>query len=255
MASDPKSEDGVNIVKIDDIKIDDINYLKVNLDPIIKLNKDTKGWLYFPGPPAVTGLPIDISIVQAKNNDYYLSHSFDKTYNVDGWVFADSEVDMDNITGNYNTVIYGHARSYEMFGGLKEGASLVVGSSSAPSSGSGYGSGFPFAPHAPVVARALWLVSFSRQSRDPLETYRQPEQVSRTALSGSLLFSAADHFGSSRVFTGFVAGEICTIPGNERLSDAGVGVFHQHGNSLSRHLHSEFSGSHFWQTPLCHSGQ
>jgi sortase B len=119
MASDPKSEDGVNIVKIDDIKIDDINYLKVNLDPIIKLNKDTKGWIYFPGPPAVTGLPIDISIVQAKNNDYYLSHSFDKTYNVDGWVFADSEVDMDNITGNYNTVIYGHARSYEMFGGLK----------------------------------------------------------------------------------------------------------------------------------------
>ncbi|MDF2685636.1 MAG: SrtB family sortase, partial [Clostridia bacterium] len=118
-ANDPSLEEGVNLVKIEDINIDDISYLKVNLEPIVKLNKDTKGWLYFSGPPSVIGLPIDISIVQADDNDYYLNHSFDKSRNADGWVFADSDVDMDNITGNYNTVIYGHARSYEMFGGLK----------------------------------------------------------------------------------------------------------------------------------------
>lgn len=103
------------------INLDDIDYLKgVDLDRCLEINSDTVGWFYFPGPSDVKGIPIDISIVQTTDNEYYLDHSFNGSENINGWVYMDYECTAAPITSNYNTVIYGHARSNRMFGGLKE---------------------------------------------------------------------------------------------------------------------------------------
>ena len=56
--------------------------------------------------------------MQYADNDYYLTHSFDKSENSAGWVFADYRSDCTNLS--YNTVIYGHNRKDQsMFGSLK----------------------------------------------------------------------------------------------------------------------------------------
>ena len=46
-------------------------------------NSDTVAWL------KVENTNIEIPVVQAKDNSYYLTHNFNKKYNVAGWVFAD----------------------------------------------------------------------------------------------------------------------------------------------------------------------
>ena len=57
--------------------------------------------------------------IKAKNNDYYLKYSFDKTYNEAGWIFADYK---NKFNGeDKNIVIYGHNRKDgSMFGSLKD---------------------------------------------------------------------------------------------------------------------------------------
>jgi len=116
-----KTQTGVTI-RPEEINIEDVSYLKVsNLKSLTKVNSDTKGWIYVPGSKTeAKGTPIDTAIVQTTDNEYYLTHTFDKKENINGWVYADYRCNMDSITSNYNTVIYGHARSYKMFGGLKD---------------------------------------------------------------------------------------------------------------------------------------
>lgn len=74
-------------------------------------NSDTVGWLQVPGTN------INYPIVQTIDNDYYLRHSFDRTYNDAGWVFVDYR---NNLYDDRNLIIYGHARlNLTMFGTLK----------------------------------------------------------------------------------------------------------------------------------------
>lgn len=73
----------------------DFNYLK-------ETNNQTVGYL------KLNGLDIEIPVVQAEDNDFYLTHSFDKTYNSAGWVFADYRNRVDGT--DKNLVIYGHNR-------------------------------------------------------------------------------------------------------------------------------------------------
>ena len=83
----------------------------VDLNDLRKENKDTIGWLF------VNNTNINYPVVQTTNNDYYLSHSFDRTKNWAGWVFADYRNTFDTI--NQNTVIYAHGRKDQiMFGSL-----------------------------------------------------------------------------------------------------------------------------------------
>ncbi|MBO5299985.1 MAG: sortase [Clostridia bacterium] len=116
-----KTQTGVKI-RPEDIDLDDVPYLKVsNLDSFKKVNEETVGWIYVPGSKQeAKGTPIDTTIVQTTDNEYYLTHTFDKKENINGWIYADYRCNMDSVTSNYNTVIYGHARSYKMFGGLKD---------------------------------------------------------------------------------------------------------------------------------------
>ena len=110
----------LSVIHPDNIKIEDIAYLTgINFKNLKSRNSDTVAWICIPGNDSITGLPVDTAVVQTTDNSYYLSHSFDKSENVNGWIYADYRNDMEHITANYNTVIYGHARSYRMFGGLK----------------------------------------------------------------------------------------------------------------------------------------
>ncbi len=93
------------------------NYIKMNLinvdfSELKKINRDVKGWLQ------VKGTNINYPFVQTKNNEYYLTRSFDKSYNDAGWVFMDYRNNIDNL--NKNTILYAHGRiDTTMFGSLK----------------------------------------------------------------------------------------------------------------------------------------
>lgn len=94
---------------------DFINTSMINVDfsDLKKVNEDTVGWIQ------VTGTNINYPFVQTKDNNYYLSHSFDKSYNDMGWVFLDYRNNINNLS--QNTVIYGHGLlNNTMFGSLKQ---------------------------------------------------------------------------------------------------------------------------------------
>ena len=59
---------------------------KINFEELKQKNSDTVAWL------KVENTDIEFPIVQANNNSYYLTHNFDKKYNVAGWIFADYKI-------------------------------------------------------------------------------------------------------------------------------------------------------------------
>lgn len=103
----------VEIPKIDlywdYIKLD---LISVDFKELKKINSSTVGWLQ------VLGTNINYPFVQGKDNDYYLTHSFNKKYNKAGWVFMDYRNNK-NFTDK-NTILYAHSRlDKTMFGTLK----------------------------------------------------------------------------------------------------------------------------------------
>ena len=106
-------------VGVDEINLNNIDYLNVNLAPLLERNKETVGWFNFSGPDSIKGLPINGPLLQHSDNDYYLNKDFDGSNNENGSIYVDYRCDMNDITSNRNTIIYGHARSYKKFGGLK----------------------------------------------------------------------------------------------------------------------------------------
>ena len=89
-----------------------MNLINVNFDDLKSINSDTLGWIQ------VNGTTINYPFVQASDNSYYLTHSFDKSYNRAGWVFLDYRNDINTL--NKNTIIYAHGRlDVTMFGSLK----------------------------------------------------------------------------------------------------------------------------------------
>lgn len=91
---------------------DEENKYKVNFEKLKQENSDTVAWL------KVENTNIEIPVVQAKDNSYYLTHNFNKKYNVAGWVFADYKNKFDET--DKNIMVYGHnMRDDSMFGSLK----------------------------------------------------------------------------------------------------------------------------------------
>ena len=83
-----------------------------SLEQYLQKNSDTVGYL------KVKGTDIDIAVVQADNNDFYLNHDFDKKWNSMGWIFADYRNKFPNFS--QNTIIYGHTyKNTIMFSSLK----------------------------------------------------------------------------------------------------------------------------------------
>ena len=91
---------------------DDEDIMKVDFNNLLKENYETVAWINIPGTD------IDYPVVQHNDNDYYLYHSFDNSYNGAGWVFMDYRNNYD--FSDKNTVIYGHNMlNGTMFGTIK----------------------------------------------------------------------------------------------------------------------------------------
>lgn len=104
-------------VSSDNISIDNdlkIEVENIDFNKLINKNPDTIGWI------KVLGTDINYPVVQTNNNDFYLTHSFDKSYNKAGWIFADYiNKNLKNNELDKNTIIYGHNRqNNSMFGTL-----------------------------------------------------------------------------------------------------------------------------------------
>ena len=101
-------------VKIEDIETEEGTTKKYVIDfaGLKEKNGDTVAWI------KLENMNIEYPVVKAKDNDFYLTHSFDKKSNSAGWIFMDYR---DKADGNdRNIVIYGHNRKDKsMFGTLK----------------------------------------------------------------------------------------------------------------------------------------
>ena len=115
------NEDLMDLVKetvIEDNKNEDKENNKtpeetINFDKLKEFNSDVVGWI------KVNNTNIDYPVVKCGDNSFYLNHSFDKTYNGQGWPFVDYEVRLDGT--DKNITIYGHnIKDGSMFGSLKK---------------------------------------------------------------------------------------------------------------------------------------
>lgn len=89
-----------------------MNLIDVDFKELKKRNNDIVGWI------KVNGTNINYPFVQSNNNEYYLTHSFDKKYTDAGWIFLDYRNSINDL--DRNTVIYGHSRlNKTMFGTLR----------------------------------------------------------------------------------------------------------------------------------------
>ena len=91
---------------------DNSNNNGMDLSEYKNINPDTVGWI------KVNGTNVDYPFTQTTDNDFYLTHSFDKSYNAAGWVFLDYRNDINNL--DKNTLLYAHGRlDKTMFGSLQ----------------------------------------------------------------------------------------------------------------------------------------
>lgn len=105
-------EEKVEVVSDSYFKYINTTMLDVDLSKLKEENNDTKGWI------KVEGTNVNYPFVQAEDNEYYLKHSFDKTYNKKGWVFLDYRNNINEL--NDNTILYAHGLvDNAMFGSLR----------------------------------------------------------------------------------------------------------------------------------------
>ena len=99
-----KNNQSDNSIKEDVLTSEDLKQLSNE-------NQDTIAYI------KVNNTNIKYPIVQTNNNEYYLNHSFDKSYNSAGWVFMDYRNNKE--MNNKNTILYAHGRiDKTMFGSL-----------------------------------------------------------------------------------------------------------------------------------------
>lgn len=85
--------------------------IDVNFNELEKINNDTVMWI------KVNNTNINYPVVQ-KDNNYYLTHDYNKNYNSAGWVFLDYRNNINK--KEFNKIVYAHARlDKTMFGSLK----------------------------------------------------------------------------------------------------------------------------------------
>ena len=88
----------------------------LDFNNLSSINSSTVGWINVPGTS------INYPVTQASDNNFYLSHTFDKSYNSAGWIFADFRNKFDGT--DKNIVVYGHnRRDGSMFASLKDALS------------------------------------------------------------------------------------------------------------------------------------
>lgn len=91
---------------------DNDDAIEIDFDKLLSINESTKGWITY------NQNKINYPIVQADNNKYYLTKSFEKKTNQAGAIFMDYRNKSYN---DKNVVLYGHAMTdNSMFGSLKD---------------------------------------------------------------------------------------------------------------------------------------
>ena len=97
------------------IFIDNVNEgnNNINFEKLKEINSDVVAYL------KVANTKIDYPVVKGVDNDYYLNHSFNKSNNSAGWIFANFNNSFDGEDKNIS--MFGHGRmDGSMFGSLKE---------------------------------------------------------------------------------------------------------------------------------------
>ena len=101
---DPKTGPYWDYIKM---KLIDVDFTELK-----QKNSETVSWI------SVSGTNINYPVVQTTNNDFYLNHTFDRSYNEAGWVFADFRNSVDG--NDKNMIFYAHGRiDGTMFGTLR----------------------------------------------------------------------------------------------------------------------------------------
>lgn len=107
-----KTDETTTTEVLDSSKYYNEQLLSVDFTNLLTKNEEVVGWIEIPYTN------INYPFVQHSNNSYYLTHSFDHSYNSAGWLFLDYRNEIDPI--DMNTIIYAHGRvDGTMFGSLK----------------------------------------------------------------------------------------------------------------------------------------
>lgn len=97
-------EDINSNIEINDknIELDGVatSLIDTDVSSLKKINQDTVAYL------KVNGTNINYPVVQSNDNEYYLRHSFDKSYSQAGWIFLDYRNNIERLDNN--NIIYGH---------------------------------------------------------------------------------------------------------------------------------------------------
>lgn len=105
------SSENLNEITDNSNKIE-IPVYELDFNKLLSINSSTVGWITVPNTS------IDYPVAQAKDNAFYLNHSFDNSKNSAGWIFADYRNKFNGI--DKNIIIYGHNRmDTSMFATLK----------------------------------------------------------------------------------------------------------------------------------------
>ncbi|MCD8342202.1 MAG: class B sortase [Clostridiales bacterium] len=87
--------------------------ISVDFDSLQAVNPEVVGWLY------CADTAINYPVLQGTDNEYYLHHLYDGTYNSSGSIFVDCNNSAD--FADANTILYGHhMRNGSMFAGLQK---------------------------------------------------------------------------------------------------------------------------------------
>ncbi len=89
-----------------------VPFYEVDFNELLAKNSDTVAFIH------MESTNINYPVVQTTDNDYYLTHAFDKSNNDAGWVYLDYRDSLDPLSSNL--VFYGHGRiNKTVFGSLK----------------------------------------------------------------------------------------------------------------------------------------
>ena len=101
----------IEIQEIPNDSTEDNNYI-IDFESLSQKNSDVVGFL------KVNGTYIEQVVVKSRDNNYYLSHNFEKKQNSAGWIFVDYRNNLDGT--DKNIIIYGHnMKNGTMFSSLK----------------------------------------------------------------------------------------------------------------------------------------
>ena len=116
-----KDDENTELVNEPEDKSEDNDYwyyikfplIDVDINALKSKNSDTIGWIN------VNNTNINYPYVQGKDNSYYLTHSYDKSYNEAGWVFLDYR--NSSALSDKTNILYAHSRlDKTMFGSLSK---------------------------------------------------------------------------------------------------------------------------------------